>query len=121
VPIYVSTSFASFDGKMKHDPGSMWTPEQIETWYRSVREVEGVRGVFLRSYHRFTYDPATITSGPAGGLDQAWQHGQRLGMPPSRWLATAVHHRGSCRRSRPLRPSSPMITNDRVAPTVATA
>ena len=56
VPIYVSTSFASFDGKMKHDRGSMWTPEQIETWYRSVREVEGVRGVFLRSYHRFTHD-----------------------------------------------------------------
>jgi hypothetical protein len=56
VPIYVSTSFAAFDGKMKNDPSSMWTPEQIETWYRSVREVEGVRGVFLRSYHRFTYD-----------------------------------------------------------------
>jgi hypothetical protein len=55
LPIYVSTSFA-FDGKMKNDPSSMWTPEQIETWYRSVREVEGVRGVFLRSYHRFAYD-----------------------------------------------------------------
>jgi hypothetical protein len=55
VPIYVSTSFA-YDGKMRNDPASMWTPEQIQGWFEAVRSVEGVRGVFLRSYKRFPYD-----------------------------------------------------------------
>jgi hypothetical protein len=55
VPIYVSTSFAP-DGRMRNDPASMWTPEQIQGWFEAVRSVEGVRGAFLRSYKRFPYD-----------------------------------------------------------------
>ena len=55
VPIFVSSSFA-YDDRMKRDPTSMWTPAQIEQWYEAVRSVRGVRGVFLRSYHRFTFD-----------------------------------------------------------------
>jgi hypothetical protein len=55
VPIYVSTSFAH-DGRMRKDPASMWKPEEIQGWFQAVRSVEGVRGVFLRSYKRFTYD-----------------------------------------------------------------
>jgi hypothetical protein len=55
VPIYVSTSFAH-DSKMRNDPASMWKPEEIQGWFQAVRSVEGVRGVFLRSYKRFAYD-----------------------------------------------------------------
>jgi hypothetical protein len=55
VPIFVSTSFA-YDPRMARDPTSMWTPAQIQQWYEAVRSVNGVRGVFLRSYHRFTFD-----------------------------------------------------------------
>jgi hypothetical protein len=55
VPIYVSTSFA-YDNKMRKDPASMWKPEEIQGWFEAVRSVEGVRGVFLRSYKRFVYD-----------------------------------------------------------------
>jgi hypothetical protein len=55
LPIYVSTSFAH-DRKMANDPASMWKPEEIRGWFEAVRSVDGVRGAFLRSYKRFTYD-----------------------------------------------------------------
>jgi hypothetical protein len=55
VPIYVSTSFAP-DGRMRRDPTAVWKPEEIKGWFEAVRSVEGVRGVFLRSYKRFAYD-----------------------------------------------------------------
>jgi hypothetical protein len=55
MPIWVHSSFAG-DQEMRTRPGSMWTPAQIEAWYQAVTSVQGVRGVFLRSFGRFTYD-----------------------------------------------------------------
>ena len=57
VPIWVHSSFAA-DRDMRTRPDSMWTPAQLEGWYRAIAPVPGVRGVFLRSFGRFRYDLA---------------------------------------------------------------
>jgi hypothetical protein len=57
VPIWVHSSFAA-DRDMRAHPASMWTPAELEGWYRAVVTVPGVRGVFLRSFGRFAYDLA---------------------------------------------------------------
>jgi hypothetical protein len=56
-PIFISTNLAG-DDAMATNPHSMWTTEELQSWYAALVAIPGVDGVLLRSYGRFTFDLA---------------------------------------------------------------